>query len=85
MKEYLNSFEEVIKENNTSKNGLSSEEAKARLQKNSLYHTIERCVSLGAPPDYLTVDLYFWFRLLGLSGCVICSCFFFCVTNLVSD
>ena len=34
MKEYLNSFEEVIKENNTSKNGLSSEEAKARLEKN---------------------------------------------------
>ena len=33
MKEYLNSFEEVIKENNTSKNGLSSEEAKARLKK----------------------------------------------------
>ncbi len=34
MKEYLNSFEEVIQENNTSKNGLSSEEAKARLEKN---------------------------------------------------
>lgn len=34
MKEYLRSYEEVIKENKTSENGLSSEEAKARLEQN---------------------------------------------------
>ncbi len=34
MKEYLNSFEEVIKENNTSKTVFLEEEAKARLEKN---------------------------------------------------
>ena len=34
MKEYLRSYEEVIKESKTSENGLSSEEAKARLEQN---------------------------------------------------
>nr|MDE6658805.1 ATPase [Eubacterium sp.] len=34
MKEYLKSYEEAIKENNTSENGLSSEEAAARLAQN---------------------------------------------------
>ena len=34
MKEYLNSVEEVIKENKTSETGLSSEEAKTRLEQN---------------------------------------------------
>lgn len=34
MKEYLNPIEEVLKENETSVNGLTSDEAKARLEKN---------------------------------------------------
>jgi len=34
MKEYLKSFEEVLEDNKTSVNGLSSEEAQSRLEKN---------------------------------------------------